>query len=115
MRIVEDPYYGGQNGFDVNFDQISRSCDAFLSKILNKETRSCSIYRLIKNLIYYVSTSLQRDKLFCHLSSGEELQTVGGDQSGGGNCKRREEKEKRREEKRREEKEVSERHGEIGG
>eukprot|EP01118_Nematostelium_gracile_P007955 TRINITY_DN260_c0_g1_i4.p1 TRINITY_DN260_c0_g1~~TRINITY_DN260_c0_g1_i4.p1 ORF type:complete len:181 (-),score=39.93 TRINITY_DN260_c0_g1_i4:89-556(-) len=26
MLIIEDPYYGGMDGFEVNFQQVTRSC-----------------------------------------------------------------------------------------
>eukprot|EP00032_Breviata_anathema_P001436 JZ552789.1.p1 GENE.JZ552789.1~~JZ552789.1.p1 ORF type:complete len:167 (+),score=18.02 JZ552789.1:24-524(+) len=31
--IVEDPYYGGVQGFEVNFQQIMRSCNALLDAV----------------------------------------------------------------------------------
>ena len=30
---VEDPYYGGDDGFEVNFQQITRCCEAFLDSL----------------------------------------------------------------------------------
>jgi len=32
MRIIADPYYGGRDGFVVNFNQIKRACEAFLKQ-----------------------------------------------------------------------------------
>ena len=32
--IVEDPYYGGMNGFDVNFKQIRRSLENFIQMVM---------------------------------------------------------------------------------
>ena len=29
-KIIEDPYYGGINGFEHNFEQVTRSCLGFL-------------------------------------------------------------------------------------
>ncbi|KAL1920566.1 uncharacterized protein VTP21DRAFT_943 [Calcarisporiella thermophila] len=31
-RIIQDPYYGGMSGFEVNFQQVSRCSLAFLEK-----------------------------------------------------------------------------------
>lgn len=33
MRIVQDPYYGGEEGFVTNFQQITRACVAFLESV----------------------------------------------------------------------------------
>eukprot|EP01111_Echinosteliopsis_oligospora_P013699 TRINITY_DN4985_c0_g1_i1.p1 TRINITY_DN4985_c0_g1~~TRINITY_DN4985_c0_g1_i1.p1 ORF type:complete len:164 (-),score=33.81 TRINITY_DN4985_c0_g1_i1:8-499(-) len=33
MKIIEDPYYGGAEGFDTNFDQVVRSLLSFLSEL----------------------------------------------------------------------------------
>ena len=30
---VEDPYYGGPDGFDVNFEQLTRAIDAWLERM----------------------------------------------------------------------------------
>ncbi|KAG0269564.1 hypothetical protein DFQ27_003027 [Actinomortierella ambigua] len=32
-RIIKDPYYGGQSGFDRNFQQVTRCSDAFLESL----------------------------------------------------------------------------------
>lgn len=33
-KIVEDPYYGGKNGFDVNFKQITHFSEVFIKRVL---------------------------------------------------------------------------------
>ena len=33
QSIIEDPYYGGENGFEMNFQQCLRSCNAFLDQV----------------------------------------------------------------------------------
>ncbi|KXS18207.1 LMWPc-domain-containing protein [Gonapodya prolifera JEL478] len=32
-RIIEDPYYGGQEGFETNFQQVTRCSDGFLAHL----------------------------------------------------------------------------------
>jgi low molecular weight phosphotyrosine protein phosphatase len=39
MLIVEDPYYGGTEGFETNFQQVTRSCNAFIDFVKNNESR----------------------------------------------------------------------------
>jgi low molecular weight phosphotyrosine protein phosphatase len=31
--IIKDPYYGGQNGFDKNFQQVERCSKGFLESL----------------------------------------------------------------------------------
>lgn len=33
QKIVDDPYYGGHDGFQVNFDQITDFSRGFLNKV----------------------------------------------------------------------------------
>lgn len=40
QRIIEDPYYGGMEEFEVNFQQCMRSCQALLDHILVKKLPS---------------------------------------------------------------------------
>ncbi len=32
-KIVEDPYYGGQSGFEKNFEQLKRASNNFLDTL----------------------------------------------------------------------------------
>jgi low molecular weight phosphotyrosine protein phosphatase len=32
-RIIKDPYYGGLNGFETNFNQVTRSLEAFIKHV----------------------------------------------------------------------------------
>lgn len=32
-RIIRDPYYGGINGFERNFQQVSRASEGFLQSL----------------------------------------------------------------------------------
>ncbi|KAG0164355.1 hypothetical protein DFQ28_010435 [Apophysomyces sp. BC1034] len=32
-RIIEDPYYGGNDGFEHNFDQVTRASKGFLASL----------------------------------------------------------------------------------
>ncbi|KAJ1950158.1 Low molecular weight phosphotyrosine protein phosphatase [Linderina macrospora] len=32
-RIIEDPYYGGQDGFETNFSQVTRCSEGLLKKL----------------------------------------------------------------------------------
>ncbi|KAL0480009.1 low molecular weight phosphotyrosine protein phosphatase [Acrasis kona] len=34
--IIKDPYYGGLNGFEHNFNQVKRSLEAFISYVQSK-------------------------------------------------------------------------------
>eukprot|EP00123_Amoebidium_parasiticum_P015893 comp23195_c0_seq1/m.37644 comp23195_c0_seq1/g.37644 ORF comp23195_c0_seq1/g.37644 comp23195_c0_seq1/m.37644 type:complete len:157 (-) comp23195_c0_seq1:804-1274(-) len=34
--IIEDPYYGGREGFEVNYQQCVRCCNAFLDSVHKK-------------------------------------------------------------------------------
>ncbi|KAK6507237.1 hypothetical protein TWF481_005687 [Arthrobotrys musiformis] len=36
-EVVEDPYYGGQRGFEVNFGQCGRFSEGFLREVLGVE------------------------------------------------------------------------------
>ena len=33
-KIVEDPYYGGKNGFSDNFDQLKHFSESFIQSVL---------------------------------------------------------------------------------
>lgn len=33
--IVDDPYYGGKDGFEINYRQITHFSNVFLKRILN--------------------------------------------------------------------------------
>jgi low molecular weight phosphotyrosine protein phosphatase len=32
-RIIEDPYYGGNDGFEHNFKQVTRASEGFLKSL----------------------------------------------------------------------------------
>ncbi|KAJ1916574.1 Low molecular weight phosphotyrosine protein phosphatase [Tieghemiomyces parasiticus] len=36
-KIIRDPYYGGQSGFDRNFAQVTRCTQAFLDELGHKQ------------------------------------------------------------------------------
>lgn len=33
-NVVEDPYYGGRNGFDINFDQLTYFSECFIKEVI---------------------------------------------------------------------------------
>lgn len=33
-KVVEDPYFGGKNGFDINFNQLVFLSESFISQVL---------------------------------------------------------------------------------
>jgi low molecular weight phosphotyrosine protein phosphatase len=39
-RIIKDPYYGGMNGFETNFNQVTRSLEALLQHVADESTDS---------------------------------------------------------------------------